>query len=88
MRTKLADHIKSELYENNISLYNIITFPGPFCKTLSGEVGILIKDYYYLTKLADHIKSSMRTKLADPGKTGPIPQYGRSEFFRIFPENF
>ena len=20
---------------------------GPFCKTLSGEVGILIKDYYY-----------------------------------------
>ena len=22
--------------------------PGPFCKTLSGEVGILIKDYYYL----------------------------------------
>ena len=21
--------------------------PGPFCKTLSGEVGILIKDYYY-----------------------------------------
>ena len=30
----------------------------------------------------------MRTKLADPGKTGPIPQYGRSEIFRIFPENF
>ena len=25
-------------------------FPGPFCKTLSGEVGILIKDYYLIKK--------------------------------------
>ena len=38
----------SPLFSSVLVLFFNTRHSGPFCKTLSGEVGILIKDYYYL----------------------------------------